>query len=81
MEKILVALLIIAVIAVALKLFKVSIKWVLRFVINAAIGIAALYLLNFIPGVNVPLNWITTVATGIFGIPAVIVILIISFLL
>lgn len=81
MEKLLVALLIIALIAVALKLFKVSVKWVLRFVINAAIGIAILYLLNFIPGVDVPINWITTVATGIFGVPAVIVILIVSFLI
>lgn len=79
MEKLLVALLIIAVIAVLLKFLKVGVKWVLRFVINAAIGIAVLYLLNFIPGVAVPINWLTTVATGIFGVPAVIVILVVSF--
>lgn len=61
-----------------LKLLKVSFKIIWKLLINALVGGIVLYLLNLIPGVNMPINWLTTVCTGIFGIPAVVVIFIVS---
>ena len=61
-----------------LKLFKVSFKVIWKLLINALIGGVVLYLLNLIPGISMPINWLTTILTGIFGVPAVIVIFIVS---
>ena len=63
---------------VLLKLFKVSFKIIWKLLVNALIGGLVLFVLNFIPGVNMPINWLTTILTGLFGVPAVLVIIIVS---
>ena len=79
-ESALIILGIILVLFVVLKLFKVSLKIIWTLLVNALVGGAVLYLLNLIPGVSMPINWLTTLCTGLFGIPAVIVIFIVSLL-
>lgn len=76
----LVFLAVVVVLFVVLKLLKVSVKIIWKILVNAAVGGLVLFLLNLIPGLNLPLNWLTAICTGLFGIPAVIVILIVSFL-
>ncbi len=68
-------------IALVLKLLKVSIKGILGFIVNAAVGIALIFLLNMIPGVAIPLTWWTGLVSGLFGIPGVVVLLIIFLIL
>ena len=63
---------------VALKLLKVSFKVLWKLLINALVGGVVLWLLNLIPGVDMPINWLTTIATGLFGVPAVIIIFLVS---
>ena len=63
---------------VLLKLFKVSFKIIWKLLVNALIGGLVLFVLNFIPSVNMPINWLTTILTGLFGVPAVLVIFIVS---
>ena len=63
---------------VLLKLFKVSFKIIWKLLVNALIGGLVLFVLNFIPGVNMPINWLTTILTGLFGVPAVLVLFIVS---
>ena len=63
---------------VLLKLFKVSFKIIWKLLVNALIGGLVLFVLNFIPGVNMPINWLPTILTGLFGVPAVLVIFIVS---
>ena len=55
---------------VALKLLKVSFKVLWKLLINALVGGVVLWLLNLIPGVDMPINWLTTIATGLCGVPA-----------
>ena len=81
LQTILVGIAAIIVLAIVLKLLKFSIKTILKFAINAAIGIALIFLLNLIPGVEIPLTWWTGLVSGLFGIPGVIVLLILSFFL
>ena len=71
----------IVLIALVLKLLKVSIKGILGFIVNAAVGIALIFLLNMIPGVEIPLTWWTGLVSGLFGIPGVVVLLIIFLIL
>ena len=77
-QGILIILGVILILWLVLKLFKVSFKVIWKLLINALIGGVVLYLLNLIPGSSMPINWLTTILTGIFGVPAVIVIFIVS---
>ena len=77
-QGILIILGVILILWLVLKLFKVSFKVIWKLLINAMIGGVVLYLLNLIPGISMPINWLTTILTGIFGVPAVIVIFIVS---
>ena len=79
LQYILIAAAAIIVLIIVLKLFKVSIKTILKVAINAAIGVAAIFLLNLIPNVAIPINWWTALISGIFGVPGVIVLLLLSF--
>ena len=81
LQYILIALAAIVVVSLVLKLLKFSFKTIIKIVINAVIGVASMFLLNLIPGVNMPIEWWTALITGLFGIPGVIVVLIISFFL
>lgn len=61
---------------VILKLLAWPLKKILKMVINVAIGIALLYLFNYLGagifGFTVPVNWITAVVVGFLGIPGLI---------
>ena len=47
-----------------------------RFIINSAVGIALIFLLNLVFGLNIALNYVTLAAVTLFGLPAVGTILI-----
>ena len=81
LQTLLVGVAAIVLIALVLKLLKVSIKGILGFIVNAAVGIALIFLLNMIPGVAIPLTWWTGLVSGLFGIPGVVVLLIIFLIL
>ena len=61
-------------------IFKKSIKLILKIVINSLIGFVILTICNYIPGINVEINILTSLITGVFGIPGAIVIIILSFI-
>ena len=80
-QYILIALAAFIALIVVLKLFKVSFKTIVKVAVNAAVGIALIFLLNLIPHVAIPVNWWTALVSGIFGVPGVIVLLILNFVL
>ncbi len=83
------ALIIAAVILVVFLIFKligISLELFVKFLINALIGAALLYLSNLVVGgvfhydaLTLPINWLTSVVTGVLGVPGVIILLIIRF--
>lgn len=78
-QYILIALAAFIVLIIVLKLFKVSFRTIVKIAVNAAVGIALIFLLNLIPNVAIPVNWWTALISGFFGVPGVIVLLILSF--
>ncbi len=80
-QYILIALAAFIVLIIVLKLFKVSFRTIVKIAVNAAVGIALIFLLNLIPNVAIPVNWWTALISGFFGVPGVIVLLILSFFL
>lgn len=80
-QYILIALAAFIALIIVLKLFKVSFRTIVKVAVNAAVGIALIFLLNLIPNVAIPVNWWTALVSGIFGVPGVIVLLILNFVL
>ncbi len=86
------ALLVFAAVLVVLflifKVFHLSIKVFIKLLINALIGAVILFIFNFvfagllnISALAIPITWWSALVTGIFGVPGVIVLLIISLIL
>lgn len=70
------------------KIFNLSIKVFIKLLINALIGAAILFIFNFvfagllsISALAIPVTWWSALVTGVFGVPGVIVILILSLVL
>ena len=66
------------------KIFIVPIKTILKLVLNSFLGAFLIYIINLIGamwGFHIGINIITSIFVGMLGIPGVIVIVIIKFLL
>lgn len=71
-----------AIIAVVLltKLFFKSMKIVISVLVNALIGGIIIWILNLF-GLGIAINWLSAIIVGVLGIPGVIIVLALHFLL
>lgn len=69
---------------IILKILAWPIKKIVKMIINIVIGGLLLILVNYV-GVNfgftIPVNWITALVVGILGIPGLIILAILQFIL
>lgn len=77
-------ILVAAVLLVVLKyVFNVSLKTIGELVLNVLIGILVLWLVNKFGGAigipNIPINFITALVVGVFGLPGVIVLILLFY--
>lgn len=70
---------IIILVLVAKFILSLSIGKIIGIIINAIIGCVLLYVINLTGFVNIDINWITSLVTGIFGIPGVVVLVVLAF--
>ena len=64
-----------------LKLFKKPIKWVLKLLLHALSGYLFLLVFNFfggMVGLQLPITWLTAIVAGVFGVPGVVVLLLLN---
>ena len=65
-------------------LLKKPIAWIFKLIIHAVMGYIALFIFNFVGawvGLSLGLNWLNAIVTGVLGIPGVILLLLIKYLL
>lgn len=70
--------------SVTFKLLKKPIKWVFKLLIHACMGYAALFIFNFVGAwvdISLGLNWVNAAITGVLGIPGVVLLLLIKYVL
>ena len=74
--------------AVLLNLFfriiRLPLKWLVKAALHAAVGLVALFILNFIGswiGVELEMNAFNALVTGLFGVPGVLILLVIKYIL
>lgn len=74
----------VAILFVVLKLLALPMKIIIKLVINGLIGGAIIFVINLIGanfGFAIDLNWITALIVGILGVPGVIIVAILQFIL
>ena len=70
--------------SLSFKLLKKPLAWIVKFLLHAAMGYAFLFLFNFVGawiGVSLGLNWLNAAVAGVLGVPGVILLLLIKYLL
>jgi len=71
-------------ISLLFKLLKAPLKFIFKFLLHALLGYVALFVINFFGawiGISLGLNWINAAIVGVFGIPGVILLLLLQFFL
>ena len=74
------ALIALVIILLAKFVFKISAKTITTLIINALVGLLVIWLINFVGLVSIPMNLITCLIVGIFGLPGVIVLVLLCLL-
>lgn len=68
------------VLLIVLKILSMPMKIIIKLLLNAVVGMIVIYVLNIF-GVGMVLNWITALIVGILGVPGVIIVAILQFVL
>ena len=71
-------------IGLLLKLLKKPIKWALKIFLHALFGFVFLFVFNFLGdfvGLSLDLTWVNAIVTGVLGVPGVVLLLLIKYIL
>ena len=66
------------------KLLRKPIKWVFKLLLHALFGFVFLFLFNFFGAwvdLSLELNWVNAVVTGVLGVPGVVILLLVKYIL
>lgn len=66
------------------KLLKRPLMWLIKFLLHALLGYIFLFMFNFIGawfGLGLTLNWFNAAVVGVCGVPGVIILLILEYLI
>ena len=69
---------------VFIRIIRLPLKWMVKGALHAAVGFVALFVLNFIGSwvdIYLEVNLVNCLITGIFGVPGVIILLIVKYIL
>lgn len=71
-------------ISLTFRLLRKPIGWIFKLLIHAAMGYIALFIFNFVGawvGLSLGLNWVNAIVTGVLGVPGVVLLLLIKYIL
>ncbi len=74
----------VGVLFIVLKLLALPMKLIIKLVINGLVGGLIIFLVNLVGlnfGFTIDLNWLTAIIVGILGVPGVVIVAILQFVL
>jgi len=71
--------LVIAIFLVLFIIFKLG-RSIFGLLTNSVLGLISIFVINAIFGIGIPINWVTIIATALFGLPAVAVMVLLKLL-
>ena len=69
--------LLVAILLVLYIIFKAG-KFIIGLLTNSILGLIAIFVVNALFGIGIPINWITLITTAIFGLPAVVILVLLK---
>ena len=63
-----------------LKLVRIKRRIIISLFVNILIGGVALYFINYIPGIDLKIDTLSSLVVGLLGIPVVIILLVLNFI-
>lgn len=70
------------ILCIVLKIISFPIKMIIKLVINAVVGGAVLFLINYFGatiGFTLDINWLSALIVGVLGVPGVIIVAILQY--
>lgn len=70
--------------SLTLRLLRKPIGWIFKLAIHALMGYIALFIFNFVGAwvdLSLGLNWVNAIVTGVLGVPGVILLLLVKYIL
>ena len=71
-------------ISLLLKLLRKPMKWAFKLLLHALFGFVFLFLFNFFGAwvdLSLELNWVNAAVTGVLGVPGVVILLLVKYIL
>jgi len=68
-------------IGLLIKILKGPMKLALKVFLHALMGFVFLFIFNFLGawvGISIPVSWLNAIVTGVFGVPGVVILLILQ---
>ncbi len=84
MTEIFLLLVAVGLVVLSVKLLKTPLKWAWKLLLNALGGFVALFFLNILGsmvGMSLDLTWPNAIVTGLLGLPGVVLLIIIKYVL
>ena len=83
MEKIVLYVAIGIAVQIVMRIFTLPVKWIFKLLLNTVLGFAGLFLVNWLGsyiGISLGINVVNAVVVGTFGIPGLILLLLLRWL-
>ena len=83
MEKIVLYVAIGIAVLIVMRIFTLPVKWIFKLLLNTVLGFAGLFLVNWLGsyiGISLGINVVNAVVVGTFGIPGLILLLLLRWL-
>lgn len=71
---------IVVVLLIAKFILKASAKTIIGLVVNAVVGLIVLWLVNYLGLITIPVNIVTCLITGAFGVPGLLLLIVLVLL-
>ena len=81
MDELISLVIIVFLVVAGIRLLTAPLHLLMKLAVNAALGLLALWLVNMLPGVSLGLNLVNALIVGIFGMPGLILLILLHWIL
>ncbi len=81
MDELISVVIIVFLVVAGIRILTAPLHLLMKLAVNAALGLLALWLVNMLPGVSLGLNLVNALIVGIFGLPGLILLILLHWIL
>ncbi len=81
MDELISVVIIVFLVVAGIRLLTAPLRLAMKLAVNAALGLLALWLVNMLPGVSLGLNLVNALIVGIFGMPGLVLLILLHWIL